>query len=163
MLFRTSELNVIFNVKLMKLSLQHSFLQQLLNAYEICLKKKSIDLERKKIKWYQRVTYTNEKNRRHVYNTENFIIVNDEKIRLIQCLLHEYRSKRYEFFVVNSVDDTMLIDFVLNFIVYTQSDNHWIYSIISISNEIIYLIDASNESNWQTKKKRNISCTVRET
>ena len=50
LLFRIFELNVIFNVKLMKLSLQHSFLQQLLNAYEICLKKKSVDFERKKIK-----------------------------------------------------------------------------------------------------------------
>ena len=93
------------------------------------------------------MTYTNEKNRRHVYNTKDFIIVNDEKIRLIQCLLHEYRNKRYEFFVVDFVDDTMLINFVLNFVVYTQSSNHRIYSIISISNEIIYFIDASNEPN----------------
>ena len=93
------------------------------------------------------MTYTNEKNRRHVYNTKNFIIVNDEKIRLIQCLFHEYKSKRYEFFIVDFVDDTMLINSVLNLIVYTQSSNHRVYSVISISNEIIYFIDASNESN----------------
>ena len=137
----------------MKLSLQHFFLQQLLNVYELYLKKKSIDFERKKIKWYRRVTYTNERNRRHVYNTEDFIIVDDEKTRLIQCLLHEYKRKRYEFLVIDFVNNTMLINFVFDLIIYTKSKNHRIYSIIAISNEIIYFIDASNESNWQTKKE----------
>ena len=130
------------------------FLQSLLNVYELYLKKRSIDLERKKIKWYRRITYyTNEKNRRHVYNTEDFIIVDDEKTRLIQCLLHEYKRKRYEFLVIDFVNNTMLINFVFDLIIYTKSKNHRIYSIIAISNEIIYFIDASNESNWQTKKE----------
>ena len=150
---RTSRLYVNSNVKLMKLPLQHSFLQQLLDAYEVYLRRRPIDLGHKGIKWYRRVAYTNRRNRRHVYNTGDFIIVDDEKARLIQCLLHEYKRKRYGFLVVDLVNSTMLVDPVLDLAIYTQSDNHRIYPVTAISDETIYLIDAPTEPDWQTEEE----------
>ena len=179
------QLRINSQANLMRMSSQHVFVQELMNAYETSIKIKVLNLRSKSLKWYRRIAYTNSwifwtikskewqliwslnRNRRYVHSIENFIKVAKEKTRLTQCFSHQYREKRYEFLIVNMIEECLnddlksLVDSVLDLFVFKLISKQRIYSLWSLSRQNIYLIEASQKSNWQTKEREQylIHCT----
>ena len=164
-------LRINSQTNLMKMSSQHVFVQELMNAYKTSIKVRVLNLRSKSLKWYERVAYTNswifwmikskewqlirflKRNRRYVHSIEDFIRVAKEKARLTQCFSHRYREKRYEFLIVNIIEECLnddlkfLVDFVLDLFVFKLISKQRIYSLWSLSRQSIYFIEAFQKSN----------------
>ena len=179
------QLRINSQANLMRISSQHVFVQELMNAYEISIKIRVLNLRSKSLKWYRRVAYTNswvfwtiesrewqliwslKRNCRYVHSIENFIRVAEKKTRLTQCFSHQYRENKYEFLIVNMIEKCLndnlksLVDFMLDLSVFKLISKQRIYNLWSLSRQNIYLIEASQKSNWQTKERKQylIHCT----
>ena len=49
-------------------------------------------------------------NKRHIYNVENYIIIENMKKRFTQFFLHIYQNKKYGFFFINVIKSCFVND-----------------------------------------------------
>ena len=91
---------------------------------------------------------------------KDFLNVGGVKGRLAQCFSHTYRRHTYGFLVIDVVEpvgeviDTMghieyLLDPVLDLPVYRISGIQTIYGLSSTTDDLLYLIQAPYEPDWQ--------------
>ena len=150
-----------------------------MSAYQWVINRKILNFDNKSLKWYRRLKYTNEwvsiyrclsmisideifrkRNKRHVYNVENYILLNKQKTRFAQCFVYIYQRTHYEFIIVNIIEkyffvknfNEYLLNSILKLSMYKIFNRQQIYSLFVISHKIIYLIKASKKSNWQLNK-----------
>ena len=108
------------------------------------------------------------RNKRHIYNVNDYLMIQKKKPRLIQCFAYTHKRKSYNFLIVNIVerclnsknDHKWLMNSILNLSVYKITKKQRIYFIFYFFHNIVYFIEVSNESDWQSKKtKYLLHCT----
>ena len=97
-------------------------------------------------------------NRRHVYNLNDYLHVGQIKDRIAQFFSHIYRRRTYGFVVVNVVESEIvnrsdywdeIMNSVLVLSAYRLQDTQIVYDLLAVSDDILYLIETSYESDWQ--------------
>ena len=82
------------------------------------------------------------------------MLIDEFKVKLIQCFVHTYRRIRYEFLIMNVIEQCIfsknftkyLMNFVLNLSMYRIIDEQRIYFLFVVLNETMYLIEISKKS-----------------
>lgn len=100
------------------------------------------------------------RNKRHIYNVGDYLMIQEEKARLVQCFAHTHRRKPYGFLIVDIVgrcldsenDNEWLMDPVLDLPVYRITGEQRIYPISYLSHNTVYLIEAPDEPDWQPEE-----------
>lgn len=90
-------------------------------------------------------------NRRHVYNVNDYLQIDDIKSRLAQCFSHIYRRIIYDFVIINEMISVLenhdfLLDSVLSLSVYKHLNAQTIYELFTVKNVLLYFIFALSKS-----------------
>ena len=112
---RANYYNIRASIKLANLNIPHPFLTHLNQAYFLNYRLRNVmDFGIKSLKWYGRVRYTGQDNKRYVYRLQDSIVAREVtreavvsreklKIKIIQVFTHVYRGKRYVFLIVQKL------------------------------------------------------------
>ena len=101
-------------------------------------------------------------NRRHVYNFNDYLHVEQIKNRIAQFFSHIYRRRTYDFVIVNVVKFEIvdkssywneIMNSILALFVYRLQNTQIVYDFLAINDDILYLIETSYESDWQKKNE----------
>ena len=104
--------------------------------------------------------FSSNNNRRHIYNFNDYLHVEQIKNRIAQFFSHIYRRRTYDFVIVNIVKSEIvdrsnywdeIMNSVLALFAYKLQNTQIVYDLFAVNDDILYLIDASYESDWQKK------------
>ena len=106
--------------------------------------------------------FSSSNNRRHVYNLNDYLHVEQIKNRIAQFFSHIYRRRTYDFVMINVVKSEMIDrsnywDEIMNSIfalfAYRLQNTQIVYDLFAVNDDILYLIETSYESDWQKKNE----------
>ena len=126
----------------------HLFVRQLREAYSRDYSLRNVmDLGHRSLRWFGRVGYTNESGKRKVFRTGDYVLVGQEKARLSQCFVHEYRGTRYVFLMVHLLaevyrDGIIVKDNVLDLPVFSVLQEN-IYGLFALHDTFLYFLSLS--------------------
>ena len=99
-------------------------------------------------------------NRRHVYNLNDYLHVEQIKNRIAQFFSHIYKRRTYDFVVINVVKSEMIdksnywneiMNSIFALFVYKLQNKQIVYNFLAINDDILYLIETFYEFDWQKK------------